>query len=257
MKTVNMVEIEETMVSKLEAFTIVEVQKHIHEGQKVTAEYCSNIIKQSNQIAGYALYMAKEVVFYEDTHGYSKFLVENGVSVKSAESKIRFFKNTIAAKDIGLLPTVEAQYKELRGNNIQERVNNYAKVKGMLHEKVPPSHDIKLVNKTLSRGLGDKELESEFIEKMKSQPVCVKNTFNANSKQSGLGAIINAIDDGRTTPEIMSVIIGNETHSPKSKKVTSKIIWDSMTDSEQYRRIMFLEQKLEELTKIDFSMKDN
>ena len=234
----------------LDGFTVTEINNVLHTNeQDVTAEYCSSILKQCKSLEGYALYLAKEVVFKNDRHGYLNFLDENSITVKVANGRIKYFKAKELFSDPLLLPNNITAFKHLNGNGNAEKVKAYKRVRLLLNEDYPSTTDVGFVSALLRRGILDEDLLIQFVNTMKKQPATVKIAFTSKSKSVGINTILNAIKNGYTEGQLISLIREGSNTTPKQEEVvTSRFEWDKYSDDDKYNRVMFLERKLKELT---------
>jgi len=212
---------------------------------EITVEYCHTLISQGKTIVGYALYIAREVVFKEDELGYKAFIKEEGLTNTSADKHIEFYQAGVAFNQPDLFPTCPTAYHVLSGSTAQDKVNRYTRIKHLLGttEHIGTT-DIRWCNVLLDRGILDTSLVNTFASLLYKRSDILKRYYASRSRAKGLKELIDLLKLGKSDGYIMDFISGEKDIKPEDTRILSRKAWDKLSLDDRYKRHMVLEETL-------------
>ena len=235
----------------LDMVAIQEYEAMIVDGRKITEELCLEIIEMGEGLKGYGLFLAKEQVHAESKTGWDKFLKKADIVKSTANRAIDFYK--AKSEPMGVkLPNKERTFRALTGETTQDKANQYAKVKELLHKEEPTASDI-ITFKKLSHEM--KKSPQEKIDKaivgVAGASVEVREAILKRVGVKGIKAPIDDLLDGKTDSEIMANLDGQREAvkaTPKEKKTANKSLTDKIAKLEKENKELKARNKeLEEL----------
>lgn len=205
-------------VKGLDMVAIKEYEAMIVDGRKVTEDLCLEIIEMGEGLKGYGLFLAKEQVHAESKTGWDKFLKKVGIGRSMAHDTINFYKAKSSAM-ADELPNKERTFRALTGETVQDKADQYAKVKELTHKEEPTALDIRLVAKVNNRGSSD-EARREGIENLNTASPKVREAFVKDTKPA-VKRMNEAFSQNLTDNEIIEEL-GDRTGKTEKVKSTKK-----------------------------------
>jgi len=212
---------------------------------EITADYCSTLIVQGKTVVGYALYIAKEVVFKDDDIGYKLFIKNEGINIQSASRHIEFYTEGVAFNQPELFPSCPTAYIELSGNTAQDKVNRYTRLRKLLGVQSPThlgTTDVRWSNALLNRGILDTKLVNTFAGLMYKRSDMLKRYYTPRTHNVGLKELIELMKINKSDGYIMDILDGIKDIKPYDKRLTSRKEWDKLSADDQYIRYMMVEE---------------
>ena len=197
--------------------SLIEIQKEI-DGEFIDEDLCIDLIKRGNEIKGYGLYLAKEVVHKDSNTGWEEFCNKIGVTKQNANRLILFYK--AKSEPIGSdLPNKESVYRELPGNTPEEKAEMFGEAKMITDKDEPTALDVRVIKKVKARA-SSQRIENEAIDYLNTASAKVREAW-ANDPKPAVGRLLKAAKEGLSDEEIIDSF-GEKVGGAKRKKLSQK-----------------------------------
>ncbi len=204
---------------------LVELEKEVAVAKQagtINDEYCKNIIAMGNVLSGYGLYLAREIVHGDSKVGWERFCNSVDMTKRDANRKIAFYEAKSGTKGPDLLPDKERQFRALRGDTTEEKVEAYKDIKEVIKKDHPTAGDIAFVQKVKSRATGkgydNPELAEQLFEYTEGEASTeVKKALYKAPSNFGLKRVVQKINAGEGDRVIIDAISGGtKVETPKT-----------------------------------------
>jgi hypothetical protein len=208
-----------------EKMELIEIQNEVEKDLVVgivDEDYCIDLIDKGNMIAGYGLYLAKDVVHKDSNIGWEKFCKKISISTSNANRLINFYnaKSTPYGVD---LPETERSFRELGKAEDEDKAKLFIKIKEVTGKENPTIQEIKIFRNLESKGSSVDEFKEELIRETVKASRSVKDAIEKTAwraKGATPKKILEALKDGTPDDEIIEMVNGSVSKSkPKNFKV--------------------------------------